>query len=445
MPDYKQWIIDQKDKMKGGGFQNRPTGPGQTLNPMAGSLINQLRQEWGALTKSPAGGIVKRGLEEVGKSFARPFAGVGQATRKYGEFMGSPIIERAGRTAETFWGEKAGIPKRPIQRNVWVTKEGPEAYRKAQGGIAEPLRKPEGAETGTDVTVPPKTGVSAATTSAKAKTRIVPGTTFRERLPAVPEVAPMKLPVMPGGQQMGKYRDIAKMSLEQWNKYRAGEVVPGFERLGALPEGDRPIHTIRGTGQKWFSPRTSEEYETRAGSVTGLHGKAPTVQDIMKREEKVFEEGAKGERTRYAHDKAVESAIKSARTRGEYNLAERQMMVDSAARLATTKAAGRGGGGISSDESWTVASITGPEGEEESWAFDKKSAKAFPINPSFASSWAGMLNQYATKKQFGKAAEFLESITGDKETMDAIVRELPATVANRILAELERREKGRAK
>ncbi|GAG44190.1 unnamed protein product, partial [marine sediment metagenome] len=117
-----------------------------------------------------------------------------------------------------------------------------------------------------------------------------------------------------------------------------------------LPEGERPIHTIRGArGEAWYSPKTSEEYATRAGSVTGIRGKQPSVADLMKREEKVFEEGAKGERTRYAHDKALEAAVKRARTTGEYNLAERQMMVEGAMRVAEYKAQGKG---FTGEESW---------------------------------------------------------------------------------------------
>jgi hypothetical protein len=380
---------------------------------MGGSIINAIRQEFSLLRSSPAGGMVRQGLEEAGKSFARPFTGIGQATRKYGEFMGSPMFERAGRTAERFWGEKAGIPTRPIKRSIWVTKEGPGAYRRAQAGassdVTAPYRKPEGAPGGTTTdTGPGKTGISTATEAAK--TRIVPGTTFRERLPETPKVEPPGVPKLYGGEQLGKYRDIARMSLEQWNRYSGGERVKGFEHLGTLPEGDRPIHTIRGTDQAWYSPKTSEEYATRAGSVTGIHGRQPSVADLMKREELEFTEKAKSERERFKGEKEVEKFIKGARTRGEYDLeaAKIRGAYDLQARQAAAKITGSERVSIGE---WKVDKTTGSEGQEElvMW-HDKLGPKsAVPIDQFGIGPLAGFMSRAGTEGA-ALSAEILRKI-----------------------------------
>ena len=87
---------------------------------------------------------------------------------------------------------------------------------------------------------------------------------------------------------LGRYREMANWSLEQRNAY-----------LDSLPEGQRPIQTIRGNTEGWYNPSLSKEFSGLPQALTGVEGR-PTLQSENMREQeardRVSHEGIAGAR-----------------------------------------------------------------------------------------------------------------------------------------------------
>jgi len=85
-----------------------------------------------------------------------------------------------------------------------------------------------------------------------------------------------------------RYFDMAGMSLEQRNAM-----------LDAMPEGQRPIQTIRGNTEGWYNPSLSKEFSGLPQALTGVEGR-PTLQSENMREQeardRVSHEGIAGAR-----------------------------------------------------------------------------------------------------------------------------------------------------
>ena len=77
-----------------------------------------------------------------------------------------------------------------------------------------------------------------------------------------------------------RYFDMANMSLEQRESY-----------LNSLPEGQRPIQTIRGNREAWYSPGMSKEFDTIPEAMSGVEGR-PTLKSEMGREEEARDRAA---------------------------------------------------------------------------------------------------------------------------------------------------------
>ena len=102
---------------------------------------------------------------------------------------------------------------------------------------------------------------------------------------------------------LGRYREMANWSLEQRNAY-----------LDSLPEGQRPIQTIRGNTEGWYNPSLSKEFSGLPQALTGVEGR-PTLQSENMREQeardRVSHEGIAGARN------ATAKEIASMRIAGE--------------------------------------------------------------------------------------------------------------------------------
>lgn len=76
-----------------------------------------------------------------------------------------------------------------------------------------------------------------------------------------------------------RYYDMAGISLEQRNAM-----------LDAMPEGQRPIQTIRGNREGWYNPALSREFSGISEALTGVEGR-PTYKSESAREEEALDRG----------------------------------------------------------------------------------------------------------------------------------------------------------
>jgi len=87
---------------------------------------------------------------------------------------------------------------------------------------------------------------------------------------------------------LGRYREMANWSLEQRNAM-----------LDAMPEGQRPIQTIRGNTEGWYNPSLSKEFSGLPQALTGVEGRPTLASENMREQEardRVSHEGIAGAR-----------------------------------------------------------------------------------------------------------------------------------------------------
>jgi hypothetical protein len=184
-----------------------------------------------------------------------------------------------------------------------------------------------------------------------------------------------------------RYYDMAGMSLEQRNAM-----------LDAMPEGQRPIHTIRGNREGWYNPALSREFSGISEALTGVEGR-PTYKSESAREEEALDRGM---------------AARIAEGRNRTHLAGVAMSQAGEDRRASIKG--------SQGEKWTLGRRPTADGGEEGVILDEKSGKVLPVRTDTAQDVAAFYRNLP-KKQWGMAAQFLSG--HDREARNEVFKYLP--------------------
>jgi hypothetical protein len=184
-----------------------------------------------------------------------------------------------------------------------------------------------------------------------------------------------------------RYFDMAQMSLEQREKY-----------LNSLPEGQRPIQTIRGNKEGWYSPGMSKEFATIPEAMSGVEGR-PTLKSEMGREEE-------------ARDRAAMVDMAGARNRTAVQLKAMGEEGEDRRALAATLKGAKGANGKPSEE-WKFEKNPTPEGTDAGVIVEKNSGMVLPVRMDKSKDIAAVFRNLP-KTEWGGAASFLGRF--DRET-----------------------------
>jgi hypothetical protein len=211
----------------------------------------------------------------------------------------------------------------------------------------------------------------------------------REYMGAAPATDPRK-----------RYMDMANMSLEQREQF-----------LNSLPEGQRPIQTIRGNREGWYNPALSQEFGSIPEAMSGVAGR-PTYASEEKRREESLDRSALLDRQRYASDMAYRARIDS------QHISE----AGQNARASLRPAGGKGGKGGDSGEEWKFEKNPTGEGGEAGVIVEKNSGKVLPVRMDKSKDIAALYRNLPDS-EWGYAATFLERF--DRDTRNETFKYLP--------------------
>jgi hypothetical protein len=262
-----------------------------------GGVWGAVRSELNAMaTGSPEGRqLYEQGRDAILRGPQNPFGTtaigtseqVGRGVQAAKDFLGDAFTKEAFTTSAADRNRRLQMAQYPLQPAHGRPVEAPVMAKSQQTGESRPeigLRNegpPEQAAYGAGEradqrTMPAKTGQAVGTSTAASSS----GPT------AAPSSDPRK-----------RYMDMAKMSLEQREAY-----------LNKLPEGQRPIHAIRGTKESWYSPGMSREFATIPEAMSGIQGR-PTYESEEERAEHAAGRAAVSSRqsARFAHERAMKT------------------------------------------------------------------------------------------------------------------------------------------
>ena len=187
-----------------------------------------------------------------------------------------------------------------------------------------------------------------------------------------------------------RYFDMAQMSLEQREAY-----------LNSLPEGQRPIQTIRGNKEGWYSPGMSKEFATIPEAMSGVEGR-PTLKSEMGREEEARDRAAMVDMAGARNKTAL--AAEGMRQAGQ----DRRQVKD----LEATLKGAKGANGKPSEE-WKFEKNPTPEGTDAGVIVEKNSGMVLPVRMDKSKDIAAVFRNLP-KTEWGGAASFLGRF--DRET-----------------------------
>jgi hypothetical protein len=187
-----------------------------------------------------------------------------------------------------------------------------------------------------------------------------------------------------------RYFDMAQMSLEEREKY-----------LNSLPEGQRPIQTIRGNKEGWYSPGMSKEFATIPEAMSGVEGR-PTYKNENDREEEARDRAAMVDMAGARNKTAL--AAEGMRQAGQ----DRRQVND----LAATLKGAKGANGKPSEE-WKFEKNPTPEGTDAGVIVEKNSGMVLPVRMDKSKDIAAVFRNLP-KTEWGGAASFLGRF--DRET-----------------------------
>ena len=386
-----------------------------------GGVWDSVRSEMNALSNSPmgrdvgrvanfAGDVVGAGIEGTSKALSRTWQGVGSGVRAYGEYTGGPTspIANAGRRSEEYWNREAGAfdrEKRLAQAGMpsqAVPAHGP---RSNQPVMSESARDPKdrsraplmnepppqdgglGAGPGGK---PPLSESAAGGSTTKTGSRTGPGI-FRKGIGDPMQVAESDREYMgaaPATDPRKRYMDMANMSLEQREQF-----------LNSLPEGQRPIQTIRGNREGWYNPALSQEFGSIPEAMSGVEGRPTYLSEEVRRNESLKRQAGL-DKQRYASDMAYRAQIDS------QNIS--QAGQDRRSALTVSKG-GKGGQG----EEWKFERNPNAEGGELGIMVEKHSGAALPVRIGEEENLAAIFRNLTKKDDWGAAAYFLERYPRD--------------------------------
>lgn len=354
--------LDNRYKNMTGAFKPSASAATQPAPARSASLWDNIRRELSQMRQgSQAAGqfgtdyltpppvtpatrpLMRAQQSGFGRDISEGFSAMG---RGFGQAFGE--LNRGPQGRDTAWDRDADRDRRIKMAGM--------APPMASGHTAGPQKElpsqavaTEGAGAGMDA---PKPG-TAMNEPGKSQS------TAASRVAAGPRTAPMQ--VAPQDQALmqpnrpddlrAKYMKMAGMGLEDREKMLAG-----------MPEGQRPIHTIRGTTEGWWSPGQSREFATLPEALTGVEGR-PTLGTEQDREQKGLDRQAGMEKERYKSDSDYNALVKSSQIRAQ--------AVRDSAKISAGAASAKGAGG----EDWSYHET--PEGVP--FILEKKGGNTLPV------------------------------------------------------------------
>ena len=209
-----------------------------------------------------------------------------------------------------------------------------------------------------------------------------------------------------------RYFDMAQMSLEQREQY-----------LNSLPEGQRPIQTLRGNKEGWYSPGMSKEFATIPEAMSGVEGR-PTLKSEMGREEEARDRAAMVDMAGARNRTAL--AGEGMRQAGQ----DRRLLKEH--ELGVLKGS-KGANGKPSEE-WKFEKNPTNEGGEAGVIVEKNSGMVLPVRMDKSKDIAAVFRNLP-KTEWGGAASFLGRF--DRETRNETFKYLPPEMKEEMIKYFE--------
>lgn len=435
-PDEKRRPIDQAfDRLYGpSSVQARPPAS-PAVGSRWGGVWDSVRKEWNAMAAgNPEGrAVYEQGRDAITGTIGNAFRGAAEIPlpSSPGRLSFTGDVADLGRKAAGLFPQGPGTDPQVERLRTREAMIGPQepnfdtrARRLQQAGVAPaaptaaaapvmandagaPVREeiglrgenlpPQEGGRGNVAMQPPLSESAGTTATGKAKVAAGPGA-FRGGIGAPMQLAESDRAYMQPNPQdpRQRYYDMANMSLEQREAF-----------LNSLPEGQRPIQTIRGNKEGWYNPALSKEFATIPEAMSGIEGR-PTYLTEEKRREEALDRGAMLERQRYASDMAYRARID----------AEAMQQAGENSRATIKGATGKNG---KPTEEWKFEKSPNADGSESGVLVEKHSGRVLPVKINEAHN-LGAIFKNSKPDQWGVNAQFLSGF--DRETRNEVFKYL---------------------